>query len=287
MKHEFLASGLAVAGLLIALGGCSRSAPDETGWARDALQRNANLEVVSSDPASGAITVRIRSSGEVRVVNAAELIGALPTLAAAAAPSPAPAPAAPALPEPATPAAPAATAAAPAPAPAPEPAAPATASTEAAPAPAATPAAAPGARVLKSGPGYSISAPTVAAAAASGDGSGAARATTLERRHDPIVCQGERLYRIDNQNLAFEGDAVNAEDGCELYISNSHIDAAGAGVVARSANVHIRNSTITGGTSAVDASGGAQVYAQASTFKGMIRRADTATFHDLGGNVGD
>ena len=42
-----------------------------------------------------------------------------------------------------------------------------------------------------------------------------------------------------------------------------------------------------GTASGSDASGGAQIYAQSSSFKGPIRRADTAAFHDLGGNVGN
>ena len=42
-----------------------------------------------------------------------------------------------------------------------------------------------------------------------------------------------------------------------------------------------------GDPSAIDASADAQVYARFSTFKGTIHHNDTATFHDLGGNVGD
>jgi hypothetical protein len=148
-------------------------------------------------------------------------------------------------------------------------------------------AAAPGDRLLRSGPGYSISASGASAdARAAGEGNASER-PAVERRHDPIICQGARPLRIDNQNLAFDGDGVSAEDGCELLITNSHISARGVGVVARNASVHIANSQIEGEPSAIDASGDAQVYARFSTFRGTIHHNDNAAFHDLGGNVGD
>ena len=109
--------------------------------------------------------------------------------------------------------------------------------------------------------------------------------TRVEQRYDPIICQGQRLLQIDNQNLAFEGDAITAEGGCEIHITNSHITAGGIGISARGASVHIKNSSIEGDSGSVSASDGAQVYAQSSTFKGLSRRLDTAEMHDLGGNV--
>jgi hypothetical protein len=144
----------------------------------------------------------------------------------------------------------------------------------------------PGGRVLESGPGYAIkmaSAKNTAPAAARVERSSSTSA--IERRHDPIICQGDRLLHIDNRNLEFDGDAVSAEDGCEIHITNSHIIAKGIGVSARRANVHIDNSQIEGDTASIDASEGAQVYAESSTFKGVSRRLDNSSFHDLGGNV--
>jgi hypothetical protein len=140
--------------------------------------------------------------------------------------------------------------------------------------------------VLKSGPGYTIK----AAAAPTPASSGRVRETSvtsaaIERRHEPIVCQGQRLLHIDNRNLDFDGDAVSAQDGCEIHITNSHISATGVGVSARAANVHIDNSLIEGDAAAVDASEGAQVYAASTRFRGLSRRADSSAFHDLGGNV--
>jgi hypothetical protein len=140
-------------------------------------------------------------------------------------------------------------------------------------------------RVLESGPGYTIKAASATPSAAGRGREAGVTNAPLERRHEPIVCQGSRLLHIDNRNLAFDGDAVSAEDGCEIHITNSHITAAGVGVLVRAANVHIDNSLIEGDQASIDASEGAQVFASATHFKGLSRRLDTATFHDLGGNI--
>ena len=139
---------------------------------------------------------------------------------------------------------------------------------------------------MKSGPGYSIKASAAPAPAAGGRlRDTAVTSAAIERRHEPIVCQGQRLLHIDNRNLEFDGDAVSAQDGCEIHITNSHISATGVGVSARAANVHIDNSLIEGDAAAIDASEGAQVYATSTRFRGLSRRADSASFHDLGGNI--
>ena len=155
-------------------------------------------------------------------------------------------------------------------------------------------AAPPAGRVLLSGPGYRITAAgssSAGPAGASGHAVAGARIRSgapLERRKHPIVCQGPRLLHLDSRNLEFDGDAVIAEQGCELLITNSRIVAdKGFAVTARDASVHIDNSTISGSEGAVSASAAAQVYARSSTFKGLIRRLDSAAFHDLGANAGD
>lgn len=235
-------------------------AQDELEWARDALARNATLDVVSSDPSTGIITVRVKSTGELRQVSADDVVAALPASAEASAS------------DSTTPGAPSPTPGAP-----------------------STPSGAPaGARVIASGPGYSIAAvgPAQAGAPVTGESSaaedaGPARNLPLERRHEPLICQGARLLHIDSRNLVFDGDAVSVEQGCELHITNSLITASGVGITARGASVHIDNSIVAGSAGSIDASDGAQVYARSSTFKGLIRRNDTAAFHDLGGNVGN
>ena len=137
---------------------------------------------------------------------------------------------------------------------------------------------------VEAGSGYGIDAGSGPAAAAKVRQS-AANDATVELRHEPIVCQGSRLLHIDNRNLQFDGDAVSAQDGCEIHITNSRIHAAGVGVTARAANVHIDNSLIEGDAASIEVSDGAQIYTTSSKFRGMSRRLDTAAVHDLGGNV--
>lgn len=151
------------------------------------------------------------------------------------------------------------------------------------PAPAAQSAA--GGRVIAKGPGYSI----VANSPAASNQAAETRVTDapLETLHEPIVCQGQRVLSIDNRNIRFEGNAITAADGCELHISNSRISASGVAIRARNANVHIENSEIEGGKGSIDAAGGAQIFAETSTFKGAARRLGEAAIHDLGNNVWD
>ena len=90
--------------------------------------------------------------------------------------------------------------------------------------------------------------------------------------------------RIDGETIEFTGDAVIAEKGCDLYISNARISAGGVGIIARQARVHIVNSTIGGTRGSYEASEGAEIYVARSTFTGVGRRFDSATMNDLGGN---
>jgi hypothetical protein len=288
--------GVAAAALgLLAIAACARQ-DDTMGWAKAALARNDKIEIVAVDPQSRTFTVRMKDTGELRVVKADEVIGttgATGTAAAAAAVARAPSATAAAPPDTAT----AANAAA-------APAAPTgvsptagEAQTGASQAPLASASAlaprganaAPGGQVLESGPGYSIEAGARAVIPMSGSRIRDAGVTSapLERRHEPIVCQGSRMLHIDNRNLEFEGDAVSAENGCELYITNSHITATGTGITASNANVHIDNSLIEGDAASLDAEDGGQIYAESSRFRGMSRQLDTAAVHDLGGNVWD
>jgi hypothetical protein len=307
-----------VAALLLALSACSKlgMGQDEMAWARQALDRNDRLQVVASDNQAKTFTVRMKDSGQMVVIPVDQIVagptGFVETPAKQAATAPPEAPAeAPAPPPALEPAAPS-----PAGTPAPTPSEQATGSSTVAstgeparsPGRQASPAesygqseeAAPPAEVkgphadsaanakagsvLASGPGYSIKASGSKAGPTHSSPVTAARGTP-ERLHDPIICQGSRLLHIDNRNLEFDGDAITAEDGCEIHITNTHISAKGIGVLARAANVHIKNSEIDGDSGAVDASDGAQVYAESSRFKGLTRRLESSAFHDLGGNV--
>lgn len=139
-------------------------------------------------------------------------------------------------------------------------------------------------RVIAKGPGYSIEAASGTANAAVAAGETKVTDAPLETLHQPIVCQGQRVLDIDNRDIRFDGNAITVEDGCELHITNSRISAGGVAIRARNASVHIENSEIEGSKASIDATGGAQIYAEASTFKGAARRLGQASIHDLGNN---
>ena len=270
--------------LLVACG--KQEKASEVEWAKAALARNPALEILSTDETAGTFSVRDTTTGATYKLHTQELMAApLPKLVAPAKPAetPAPAPADTAQPETA------------------EPEAADSQTTE-------TLAATRGAgESLAEGPGYSISrghaqdvrpapAPTIEGPGYSitREGSAAARerapepeeatASSVERRTDPIICQGDRLMHIDGEVMEFTGDAVIAENGCDLYISNARIRAGGVGIIVRQARVHIVNSTIGGSRGSYEASQGAEIYVARSTFAGVGRRFDTATMNDLGGN---
>ena len=304
----------------LGLGGSS----DEMSWARAALERNDRIEIVAVDPATSSFTVRIKETGDLRMVRVDQVVAGPPGAPVSSAGTPA----GPAATPPGSAAQPAMTDSSQAAASgASAPASAAQETTQGAesasntppagsqsmmrqsnamasgprtgfqsePAPAAeapnpnsdVTSITPGGRVLESGPGYAIktASKTTPVAARVERERSSTTSSAVERRHDPIVCQGDRFLQIDNRNLEFDGDAVTAEDGCEIHITNSHISAKGVGVFARSANVHIDNSQIEGDSASIDASDGAQVYVSSSRFKGISRRVDTSSFHDLGGNV--
>jgi hypothetical protein len=141
-----------------------------------------------------------------------------------------------------------------------------------------------GGRVIAKGPGYSIVATSPGQPAA---GTTKVTDAPLETLHEPIVCQGQRVLDIDNRDIRFDGNAITAEDGCELHITNSRISASGIAIRARNASVHIENSEIEGRKASIDATGTAQIYAEASTFRGAARRLGQAAIHDLGNNAWD
>ena len=314
-----------ISSALLILTACDKLAGDDTQFARAALERNEQLSIVAFDKNAKTFTVKVRDTGEIQVVRADQIIATVPgaEAPAAAKPTTAAAPVAASGEEaPADTVAPAGEPARPAPGsqlpPSPEQAgiasgglargtgvitnsrgkvfetgstSPATAATSASDSNAAVPAST-DRKTLAAGPGYSIKAgdgspppSAIRLASSSPEIPSPARGVALERRYEPMICQGQQLLHIDGRNLEFEGDAITAESGCEIHITNSHIIAHGLGVSARAANVHIKNSVIEGESGSVSASEGAQVYTQSSTFKGLSRRLDTASFHDLGGTV--
>jgi hypothetical protein len=272
---------LLAASFAVLLTACARQErAREVEWAKAALARNPALEILSTDEVAGVFTVRDNTNGTLYRLPLGELIAAPP-------PRPVKPASAPAAPLPATVA--------------PEPASPASepaASQTTEPVLAARPRSG---DELVEGPGYSISRgqPTAPPPSMEGPGYSITReepvarasepraeavASNVEKRNDPIICQGDRLMRIDGETIEFSGDAVIAEKGCDLYISNARIRAGGVGIIARQARVHIVNSTIGGSRGSYEASEGAEIYVARSTFSGIGRRFDSATMNDLGGN---
>lgn len=287
MKTRFLPL-FCLLGAVVA--GCARQeSAREIDWAKAALARNPAFEIVATDESAGIFTVRDTVTGAVTTLKLEDLI-ATPK---SATPTPVAAPAATAPAEPVESTDDAA---------APETLA--DEQTTGEPTEEVKAAAAPTGPTLAEGPGYSIArgahAPAPPAASQSLEGPGysitreeprrrdayaeATSAAAVEKRSDPIICQGERLMRIDGETLEFTGNALIAEQGCDLYISNANIRAGGLGLIARQARVHIVNSTIRGSLGSYEASEGAQIYVARSTFSGIGRRFDGASMTDLGGN---
>jgi hypothetical protein len=278
---------LVASGFLLLLGACSRQeSVREIDWAKAALARNPDYEIIATDESAGTFAVRNTVTGRFEKLSLQDLIASpLPARPAA---QPAPAPATPPAPAPSEPVeSPAANE--------PEKSLASNQTTvpfESAPGNGhaegpgysihrsdAAPAAAPASSL--EGPGYSITRQEPAKRPASPE----AFASNAEIRTDPIVCQGDRLMRIDGETIEFSGDAVIAEKGCDLYISNARIRAGGVGIIARQARVHIVNSTIGGSRGSYEASEGAEIYVARTTFSGIGRRFDSATMNDLGGNA--
>ncbi len=257
----------------------------EIDWAKAALARNPDFEIVATDESAGLFTVRDTATGTMSTLKLADLI---------AAPRP-------------IPAAKAAPAAAPASEPVQMPELPAEADALAANQTTETVEAAPAGSgaSLAEGPGYSITRATgnkpEAASTEALEGPGykiereatagkpaaeaeAVASSGVEKRSDPIICQGNRLMRIDGETIEFTGDAVIAEKGCDLYISNARISAGGVGIIARQARVHIVNSSIGGFRGSYEVSDGAEIYVARTTFTGIGRRFEGGTMNDLGGN---
>ena len=61
---------------LVLLAACARGGQDEMSWARAALERNGQIEVVASDAQTRTFTVRVKDTGEVRIVHVDQLVGA-------------------------------------------------------------------------------------------------------------------------------------------------------------------------------------------------------------------
>jgi len=242
-----------------------RVAASQFAWARAAIQRNPQVELLASDPEAGVFTLLDRLSGEVLVAGPDELAAApLSQLsktgdtAGSARSSDS------------------------------RQASDSRRDAAGAPSSGATRGAAhdgasdapytierEGGRIRVTGPGVSI----VSSGQDAVDTGNTARAAG-----EPIICEGRRMLHLDNRDIHVEGDAITARGGCELYITNSRIVATRTGIVVHDATVHVSNSHVQGADAAFQADDGARMYVRSSTFQGVPRRTPMAQIQDQGGN---
>ncbi|HJY42129.1 MAG TPA: hypothetical protein VJ303_12855 [Steroidobacteraceae bacterium] len=246
------------------------TANEEISWARAALERNPDLEVVASDPHSGVVTVKHKGTGEIETVKASEIAALSPSqlqamnVRAAAPPEPEPT-----QQESAT---------------NPQQTAQATASDRgegSTPVPGATPS---GYTVERANGQIRVSGPGVSIVSSGSNASANNQASGARRTVDPFICEGRRTLQLDNRDIYVDGDAITVRGGCELFLTNSHIVASGTGIIVQDAVVHISNSHVEGANASFQADDRAKMYVRGSTFSGVPRRGELAMVQDQGGN---
>ena len=247
----------------------STNATAEMTWARAAIERNPDLEVIATNPLTGVVTIKHRSTSEVKAIKANELAAVTPSqlkpMQMQAAPPPEPEPA-PAQNESMRAASQHATA------PDSGAAQPGTITSNGAYTVDRS-----GGKLRVSGPGVSIESSGTSAAANNQAGGG-------RRAVDPFICEGRRQLQLDSRDIYVDGDAITVRGGCEVFITNSHIVATGTAIVVQDAIVHVSNSQIEGGNASFQADDRAKMYVRGSTFTGVPRRAELAMVQDQGGN---
>lgn len=294
LQPSFLQVALACAAML-ALSACERGSQPVTisdreehapgidpefAWARAAIARNPQLELVATDVDKGVLTVRDRSTGEVQVLKPDDLAAVpiaqlRPRQRAASAEAHAPGDR--------EQMADAALDSSP-----PDSSRASAERTEAAPAerPAEGQTTIEGrnytiersnGRVRVSGPGVSI----VSSGPVTGEAGSGERGRPAD---EPIICEGRRMVHLDSRDLYVQGDAIVARGGCELYITNSRIVATGTGIVVKDATVHVSNSHVAGAEGPFDADDRARLYVRSSTFEGVPKRTKLSMVQDQGGN---
>ena len=133
-----------------------------------------------------------------------------------------------------------------------------------------------GGQLRVTGPGISV--------VSSGPNAATQDEAARNRASDPIICEGKRMMQFDGRDIYVEGDAITVRGGCELFITNSHVVATGTGVVVKDGIVHISNSYVEGAQGSFDAGDRAKVIVRGSTFQGLSKRDELAMVQDQGGN---
>ena len=231
-------------------------------WARAALERNPQLEVLAVDPQTGVVTVKNRNTGQTEAIKASELVAVPPSQLKAMQMAEAPPPEVDPGPEQSA-TAPSQTA---------QGTAPSSGQNESA------------YTIDRSGGQIRVSGPGVSIVSSGTNASGSNAAGAGRRAVDPFICEGRRTLQLDNRNIYVDGDALTVRGGCEVFITNSQIVASGTGIIVQDATVHISNSHIEGASASFQAEDRAKMFVRGSTFQGVSRRAELATVQDQGGN---
>jgi hypothetical protein len=240
-------------------------------WARAALSRNPNVDIVATDAETQVFTVRDRNTNQIQVLGTNEIAAApLGSLITQADRTGVPQPTAREEPPDASAADSQIT--------------PAEETFTAAADDSKSPAGDTGAYTIeRTGGQLRVSGPGVSIVSAGGEG-GPASTGRDERFSDPIICEGARMMHLDGRQMRVDGDAITVRGGCELHVTNSRIAATGTAIFVLDGTVHISNSHIEGALNSFDADDRAKVVIRSSTFVGIPRRAELAQIQDQGGN---
>ncbi len=117
----------------------------------------------------------------------------------------------------------------------------------------------------------------------SGGGAGLAD-DSLEHRSRPVVCRGQDDMKLDGVLLRVDDVAVVAGGDCDLRISNSHIIGATAIQADLNATIRISNSVIEGPV-ALQLSGNSTAAVRSTTVRSRVQKRGSADLRDEGGNV--
>jgi hypothetical protein len=127
---------------------------------------------------------------------------------------------------------------------------------------------------------------TAARGSRSSSSSSRATRTDLEARGEPVVCSGGQDIRLEGVRLETTTPAIVAGGGCQVTIVDSEILSDEVAITASGgAQITIENSLISGRSGAATIAGTAQVSARGSELRGRINRGGAAQFVDNGGNV--
>jgi hypothetical protein len=134
--------------------------------------------------------------------------------------------------------------------------------------------------------GQSVSVGSSGAAARSSRSSSRAGRTELETRGEPVVCSGGQDIRLEGVRLETATPAIVAGGGCQVTIIDSEILSDEVAITASGgASITIENSLISGRQGAATIAGTAQVAARDSELRGRINRGGAGQFLDNGNNI--